>query len=107
MGKSIFDLIDKICERTKSPDLILRLNEIVAQTLGKEFEKSFEKCFDYQLATDELAFFEGRAIPKIDLKYIPKEISGVQFDCDLSQLAPIRKLKNKSVLHGSLLGPKH
>jgi hypothetical protein len=105
-GKSVFDLIELISEKIEDTDLIFRLNEIAVKTMGMDFEKACEKYFDYHWAIDELAFFNNNTIPKIDSKYIPKEITNVQFDCDLTKFVPIKKGEHKSKLLKSLIQTK-
>ena len=62
------------------------LDSIIFQTLGTDLENSFDCYFDYQLALDEIRFFESNLIPRIKLESIPPEISNVKFSCDLSRL---------------------
>lgn len=103
MGKTIFDLINLIDEKIKNNDLLFRINEVLAETLGKDFEKTFEIFFDYQLAIDSLAFYESESIPKIEGSIVRQEISNVHFDSDLSDVEPLSKVKTKSLLHKSLI----
>lgn len=102
IGKNIFDLVEMIEKKVKDRNLLFRINEILAQTLGKDFEKTFEMFFDYQLAVDTLEFYESENIPKIDTQFILSEISNVRFDSDLTEVQAIKKLKTKSLLHKSL-----
>ena len=102
IGKNIFDLVELIEKNVKNKDLLFRITEILAQTLGSDFEKTFDIFFDYQLAVDELEFYEGRNIPKIGTEFIPTEVSNVRFDSDLTELESIKRFKTKSVLHKSL-----
>jgi len=102
IGKNIFDLVELIEKKVKDRDLLFRINEILAQTLGRDFEKTFEMFFDYQLAVDELEFYESVNIPKIGTEFISAEVSNVRFDSDLTEVQPIKKLKTKSLLHKSL-----
>lgn len=102
-GKSIFDLVKLINKKITDNDLLFRVNEVLIETLGKDFEKSFEIFFDYQLAIDSLAFYESQLIPKVDTSNISQEISNIHFDCDLSCVEPLNKIKTKSFLHKSLI----
>lgn len=103
IGKNVFDLITLIERKLKDKNLLFRINEILAQTLGKDFEKTFEIFFDYQLAVDTLQFYDNQNIPKIDINSIPKAITNVRFDCDLTNVKAIKKIKIKSLLHIALL----
>ena len=89
-GKNIFDLMDSICKRVQNLQLQFRLNEILSQTLGNDFDKVFDVYFDYQQALDTLAFFDFKDIPAINSDNIPEEVSNVRLDCDLSCVATIK-----------------
>ena len=89
-GKNIIDLITSICMRVRDLQLQFRLNEIVVQTLGCEFDKVFDIYFDYQQAIDTLVFFDYKDIPTISNDSIPEEISNVRLDCDLSSIITIK-----------------
>lgn len=89
-GKNIFDLIDSICRRVQNLQLQFRLNEILSQTLGSDFDKVFDVYFDYQQALDTLAFFDFKDIPTISNNNIPEEVSNVRLDCDLSRVITIK-----------------
>jgi len=89
-GKNIFDLKNSICQRVKNLQLQFRLNEILSQTLGNEFDKVFDIYFDYQQALDTLAFYNFKDIPTIQHDSIPHEIHNLRFDCDLSCIATIK-----------------
>jgi hypothetical protein len=102
-GKTIFDLVKLIGDKVKHKELLFKINEILLDTLGNDFEKSFEHYFDYQLAVDSLAFFESELVPKIETSIISKEISNIHFDSDLSNIEKLKKTKNNSLLHRSLI----
>lgn len=89
-GKNIFDLKDSICKRVQNLQLQFRLNDILSQTLGNDFDKVFDVYFDYQQALDTLAFYNFKSIPTISIDNIPEEINNVRFDCDLSHITPVR-----------------
>jgi hypothetical protein len=102
IGKNIYDLVKLIEERVSDRDLLFRINEIIAQTLGRDFEKTFEMFFDYQLAVDDLEFYPSEHIPKIATEFILPQVSNVRFDSDLTEVQPIKKAKGKSLLQKSL-----
>lgn len=102
IGKNIFDLIENIINKIKDHNLVFRINDILAQTLGKDFEKAFEVFFDYQLALDSLQFYDNQTIPSIDINYVPNTVTNVRFDCDLTNVKPIDKIKINSLLHSAL-----
>ncbi len=102
VGESIFDLVKRIEQKIKDRDLSFRMNQIIAQTLGREISKSFEMYFDYHLALDSLQFYESENIPSIALQNVPNEVLNVHFDIDLTNVISIKKVQTKSILHKSL-----
>jgi len=100
-GKTLFDLIRAIEKRVKGEDLLIRLNEIVTQTLGESMEKAFKMHFDYQLGVDSIGFYDAASIPKIAPQNIPAQLSNVHFDCDLSSTTPITHKMIKEQLYRS------
>ena len=88
MKNSIFD-------RVRNLQLQFRLNEILSQTIGNDFDKTFDVFFDYQQAIDTLQFFDFRDIPTINQDLLRSEISNIRFDCDLSRLPTIKDKKNE------------
>lgn len=57
--------------------------------------------FDYQQAFDTLAFYDFQDIPSIAAENIPKSLSNIHFDCDLSA---VRTIKDKHFgINGSSL----
>lgn len=102
IGKNIFDMIKLIENKLIDKNLYFRINEIVAETLRSNFEKSFDMFYDYQLAADTLQYYESENISKIDINSISKSITNVRFDSDLTDIPPLKKARNKSLLHKSL-----
>lgn len=89
-GKTIFDLKDSICKKIVDIGLQYRLNEVIVQTLGRDFDKVNDVSFDYQQAHDTLMFYDFQDIPSIAVENIPKSLSNIHFDCDLSAVQSIR-----------------
>lgn len=89
IGKNIFDLIDSICQKVINPVLQYRLNEIIGQTIGSDFEKISCMYYDYQQAIDTLQFYDFKNIPTIKMTDIPEDVHDVHFNCDLSNIPPI------------------
>ena len=102
IGKNTFALIELIEKRIKNKELSFKLNEIIAETLGKDFEKSFEVFYDYQLALDSIKFYDSESVPRIHSNSIPTEVTYVRFDCDLTDISELKSCKNKSLLHNLL-----
>jgi hypothetical protein len=101
-GTNIFDLIEMIELKIKDENLIYRMNEIVASTLGKDFEKAFDIYFDYQFSIDSIQHYASVDIPTININSIPSIIMNVRFDCDLTDVRTANKTRIKSILHNSL-----
>jgi len=102
VGKNIFGLIELIEKRIRDKELSFRINEIIAQTLGKDFEKSFEVFYDYQLAVDSIKYYYSENVPTINSISIPTQLTNVRFDCDLTDIADVKSCKKISLLHSSL-----
>lgn len=101
-GENIFGLVELIEKKIMNKELSFRLHEIIAQTLGKDFEKSFEIFYDYQFAKDSIKYFDSEFIPTIKLSDIPTKLTNIRFDCDLTDIVNIKSCNNKSLLHNSL-----
>lgn len=102
VGTNIFDLLGIIEAKVTDKKLIFRLNELVTLTLGKDFEKSFDVFFDYQFAVDSISLYNSIDIPTIDTNSIPSNIMNIRFDCDITDVKPIRRSNLKSKLLNSL-----
>ncbi len=89
-GKNIFDLQKSIYSRVQNPKLQFKLNDILSQTIGKDFDKTFDVYFDYSQAIDTLQFYDFKDIPTIKKEDVQAEISNVRFDCDLSRVTSIK-----------------
>lgn len=102
IGKNIINLIEDIEKRLKDKTLYFKLNEIVTQTLGKDFIKSFDMFFDYHFAVDNIGYYLGENIPRIDENDVPRDVINIRFDCDLTNIKPVQDYKGDSILHKSL-----
>lgn len=89
-GISILDLKNKI-ENRLSIDERIRLNEVIIQTLGSDFDKISDVYFDYQKAIDNYKQFNYKDIPSIEVENLPCEISNLHYDCDLTNVKVINK----------------
>ena len=101
-GTSVFDLVELIESKLKDQNLIYRINEIVASTLGKDFEKVFDIYFDYKFSVDSIQHYDSVDIPTINISSIPSNILNVRFDCDLTDVRTSNKKRIKSKLHNSM-----
>lgn len=83
-GESLSSMVQEIENAVSAePSLVLKLRELVAQTLGASLSESMHLRFDLDLARTSLRFFELRTIPAIrgDL---PSGVIDVHFKTDLS-----------------------
>jgi len=67
------------------PSLLLRVDSIVAETLGEAWKQSLQLRYDWQTARDSIRFFLADAIPSVGSN-IPPQISEIRFRVDLSSM---------------------
>ncbi|MCQ8279972.1 PD-(D/E)XK motif protein [Acetobacteraceae bacterium KSS8] len=88
-GMSLIELLAHIERRLAGNDaLILKVQEIVAETLGDTLPTSMVMRFDDRLAQSSLQIYDLRSIPAIR-DGIPAEVSQVHFRSDLSRTPPL------------------
>lgn len=102
-GTGVFDLVRTIESKVKDKSILFRFNEIIATTLGKDFEKSSEVFFDYQYAVDSIRHYDSLDIPKIDINHIPVNIINIRFEYDLTDITTKKIEGRKSKLHNALI----
>lgn len=94
IGKNILDLRDSIFLRVSNIDTQVLFDSIIFNTLGNEVDKCIDYIFDYQLAIDELKFYDSEIVPKINKEAIPSEISNVKFQCNLTNIKNVNRNDN-------------
>jgi len=88
-GASLGDLIAQLRSRlTRDADLLLRLDAVVAATLGRSLLQALDEAYDLELAKESLSFFEVAAVPRPP-GAMPREVSNVRFVADLSNVEPV------------------
>lgn len=102
IGLNIFDLRERIYFALISKDLISKIDIILSKTLGKDIEKAMDFFFDYNSAIDFIRFYDLTNIPSIIASAVPPQISSVKFDCDLTEVEPLKISDIKSRLIESL-----
>lgn len=86
-GLSLSELINRIEHQLEGDaDLILRLQETVASTLGETTPRALSLRFDEHLARSSLRAYDLASIPAVRTA-IPTEITHVRFRSDLSRVA--------------------
>jgi hypothetical protein len=83
-GTSLNDLVDSIRARLTDPVHLIRLDSVVAQTLGQEWRAMQQIRFDLQQAAQSLRFINAATVPSV-ANPIPAEVSAVHFNVDLTQ----------------------
>jgi hypothetical protein len=90
-GVTLRALIDEVASKVALfPDLVLKLHETVAATLGDSLSQALSVDFDFRLARASLTFYDLRAIPAIR-GALPLGVGAVHFRSDLSALTPIAR----------------
>ena len=84
-GMSIGQLVDRISEKIGGDlELIDKMNRVVCKTLGNSIEESLGFKFDYNVAIQSKLFYNAMDVSKIEKNCIPKSVSLVKFQSDLS-----------------------
>ena len=88
-GDSLRSVINHIEARVSAhADLVLKLHETVAATLGTSLNDGLSRRFDMRLAESSLQFFSLEDVPAIRGP-LPAGVSDVHFRSDLSALPPV------------------
>lgn len=66
--------------------LMLKVERVVADSLGQDWRLGLEESFDIDRAAESLAFFRASDIPCVDRR-LPAEVSEVHFRADLGRIA--------------------
>ncbi len=89
-GIALRSIIEEIASRIASqPDLVLKLHEVVAATLGTSLNEALAIRFDIKLAQSSLRFFSLDDVPAIRGS-LPAGVSEVHFRSDVSTLSPMK-----------------
>lgn len=91
-GKCANDLIELIKGRVANPESLLKVHNIVGETMGDKIERIYDVFFDYNLALNSILYFNTSDIPTIQSDQIPPEVSNVKFDCNLSNIRSVEGL---------------
>ena len=91
-GVSLLDLIERIERRLAGdPGLQLKLQETIAEGLGRSAAAAFSMRFDEDIARSSLQIYELSSIPAVRGK-LPGEVSQVRFRSDLSRVIPANRI---------------
>ena len=94
-GPTISGLIERIRRRVSEPRVLVRLDNIVAKTLGSDWRAGVDASFDSELASGSLRFYTVEVVPTLP-SGIPGEISDIRYVSDLAGSQALTK--------GQLLG---
>ena len=84
-GLTMEGLVDSVCRLVEARiDLVLKIHEVVATTLGTALSKAMTVAFDERGIEASMRLFDMREIPAVRCK-LPHEVSQVRFRVDLSK----------------------
>jgi len=104
-GISLRTLIQDIETKvSSSPELLLKLHEVVADSLGASLQDGLETRFDNHLAQSSLQFFDALEVPAIRGP-LPAGVGDVHFRSDFStcEPTPVRTWRERNPLFAALL----
>lgn len=87
-GTSLSELIDTISGRLATPRVTMRLQSIIAETLGQDLAGAMSWRFDLALAASSLQFYDLKEIPALRDRP-PPGVTGVRFTSDLAASQPL------------------
>ena len=88
-GIKLQAIVDKIIESISSdPDLVLKLYEVINDTLGKTLKDALNISYDVTLPRFSLKFYDLKKIPAIR-DSLPNELSDLSFRSNLSAFEDI------------------
>ena len=88
-GLSLGRLSDEIHAILESdPALVAQFDAIFYASLGASWSDAMEECFDLELASGSLQFFDSTLVPKPDGP-IPTTVNDVRFTSDMSGVSPL------------------
>jgi hypothetical protein len=87
-GTALLDLVSEVRSKiSHDPQLLLHVDQVVAEALGDSWRQAQEERFDRPLAENSLLFLESAAIPRVDAN-LPRGVTDVRFRVDLTGLPP-------------------
>jgi hypothetical protein len=86
-GATVADLVNEIEIRVADrPDLAVRAETVIAETLGTEWRSSAHISFDREVARDSMRFVPVAEVPSIPADALPEGISNVHFEVSLDSI---------------------
>jgi hypothetical protein len=87
-GLSLRRLFDETRSLIADPVLLMQFDAAFYATLGATWNDAMEECFDQELASQSLQFFDSTDIPKIEGPISPA-VSDIHFVSDMSSTSPL------------------
>ncbi len=87
-GLSLRRLFDETRSLISGPALLMEFDAAFYSTLGAGWNEAMEECFDQELASQSLLFFDSTDIPKIEEPISPA-VSDIHFVSDMSSTSPL------------------
>jgi hypothetical protein len=87
-GLSLRRLFDETRTLIADPVLLIQFDSAFYATLGAGWSDAMEECFDQELASQSLQFFDSTNIPKIEGPISPA-VSDIRFVSDMSGTSPL------------------
>lgn len=89
-GTSLAELLERVrLAISGSSDLVARVDQVVAATLGQGWRNALSERFDAEKARESLAFFDATMVPSIPPSAVPAGVTEVRFKSDLSRAQPL------------------
>ena len=82
-GPKVATLLERIRLRVGSPEVLRRLDYVVASTLGTDWRTGVEAGFDSEIASESLRFYQVEVVPSLPSD-IPRGVSDIRYVSDLS-----------------------
>jgi len=98
-GPTIASLLEQIRSCVNKPRALMRLEHVVASTLGSDWRSGIELSFDSELASASLEFYQVEDVPAIRSD-IPSGVSELRYVSDLSAVDAMTR--EEMLGHGGL-----
>lgn len=89
-GPTILNLLERIRSRVSEPAALMRLEHVVADSLGSDWRSGIEAAFDSELASESLRFYQVEDVPAIRSD-IPSGVSDIRYISDLSAVDAVAR----------------
>jgi hypothetical protein len=100
---SVWDLADTVKSRIRDPSLRLRVDEVIAATLGQDWMHARQLGFNVQRAIASVRAYPVGRIPRVSPDF-PPEVSDVRFRVELDGTEPLayNELRDRGGLHAAV-----